>query len=782
MSVRPNVGAWPDALAIRNRSTATPVIDTASAHKVLRDAINDFQDKWRGRWESSEIKRHHAMNLDELRGYHVTFDGTVLGPFLTGDRERNNLTPELRRYLQILCYVGTPTDKEVEEAKYIAASGNKAIIRSDAGAASIKKTQEHAQMTKDQADAIVAAATASGGGASLPTTQDRGKTIAPPGSDPRSPAANVVPTKNSVRGVSWATTRQIVPRPNTGSICPSWLPPTENIPLDEGEAIDLALPVKERAPLRAQREKLLNILDAAQKANPNDTWIAGQRLRFAVDQRDTTRALAVANDCRGDEAFCLSVKGVVLQQSEKFLDAEKTFRQAETVDPARNSKEMSCGLADALMLLNHDDVDVFRSKSCSEQHTMMDRVWWLADPLWSVPGNERYIAHNVRTLQASLHAVTDRDERYIWAANGGGQAMRELVVRYGWPSYTYWAGRQVDEEMNKYREFGYEKNQYRVPPYTAKEYLNDRTALLPSGNAVLDPFQLKDDAWQLYSPTPDTDSWWPQEHFYYPTRIGTLNAGQDILWRRDTSDTYQLVIDNPLQKLDPSSTAASKAMLMGGDGPTTTRVLAQSATGKGFTLRLVAELPSTPIVMSAEVLPRTLREQALRRRYAVRPPPTLREMKNGEVAISQPLLLRMPNRTMLVPVDEPTVLRYMAGDLTFAPDEPIALYWESYGFAAGDTVDVELKFRHEDELNAAQRALGAVGVGGARDSVSIKWREPDPRHASVVLTGAKPVMGRSVAVDLSALQGGSYVVSIEMRRGGLSARSERRILVKKRAE
>ncbi|MEP6832569.1 MAG: hypothetical protein ABJB74_04205, partial [Gemmatimonas sp.] len=125
--------------------------------------------------------------------------------------------------------------------------------------------------------------------------------------------------------------------------------------------------------------------------------------------------------------------------------------------------------------------------------------------------------------------------------------------------------------------------------------------------------------------------------------------------------------------------------------------------------------------------------------------------------------------------------RYMAGDLTFVRDEPIALYWESYGIAPGDTVDVELKFRQDTPMNILQRIFGGIGIGGDRDSVSIRWREPDPRHAAVLLTGAKPIIGRSVAVDLNALAGGTYVVIIEMRKGKtVSARSERRIVVKKR--
>lgn len=432
------------------------------------------------------------------------------------------------------------------------------------------------------------------------------------------------------------------------------------------------------------------------------------------------------------------------------------------------------------MLLHHDDRDEIIKQSCGEQRTVLNTMWWFADPLWAVPGNERYIAHQVRKVHATLRGVTDRDERYQWAKNAGGPAMRELVVRYGWPSYTYWGGRQLDEEINKYREWGIDMNLFPAPPYTAKEYSPDRTALIPKGKALFNPLAVSNDAWQLYAPTQTVDDWWPLEHSFYPIRLDSLNAGQDVLWRRDTSVIYQLAIDDPLRGRGEAN-KIREAVLMGGDGPTTTRILARSPTGSGFTLRLASTLPSAPLVMSVEILPLPMAQLAFRRRYAVKPPQTLRQMSAGDVALSQPLFMRMPNRTMAAPVDQETVQRYMAGDLAFTQDEPVAVYWESYGFALGDTLDVELKFRRDDDLNLAQRLLGAVGVGGKRDSVSITWTEPDPRHASVLVSASKPVIGRSIAVGFAALEDGAYVVSMEMRKGKtLSARSERRIFVRKR--
>lgn len=729
------------------------------------------------------MRRHPEIGLYNIRGYNLQANGKLSGEtqgrvsnkttgyinpkqeqtnslesaqISVGDRERNVLTTDLRRYYSLLCFIGTPQESEIKDAVRRALDGQFEVITSTAAK---QRKEDYKKPPPSKRDAEL------------------------PDPPQKSSLLNVSKSVVENSEVSIATPRQITPRPNNGAVCPGWIPPEANTPLDEGENIDFALLVEDRPKVRSERAKLLDELDAAQKQNPEDNWITGQRVRFAFDQRDTVRMATAANDCRGDEVWCLQLKGFALQHSEKFLEAEKTFRQAEAASPASAIKDSLCGFGETLMLLNHDDVDEIRKRPCSAQRALIDNVWWLADPLWSVPGNERYIDHHVRKVQVALRSVTDRDERYVWQDVAGGGALREMVIRYGWPSYTYWPGRKLEEEMSKYREFGRNQNFFRAPPYTAKEYTFDRTALLPTGKALFDPFVLNDDAWNLYPKSKVSDDWWPQEHTYYPTRLGKLGTGQDVMWRRDTAIAYQLNVDDALKNLDRTSTAASKSVLMGGENAVTTKQIAQTALVEGQTLRLRSDLASKPIVLSAEILPRTLLEGAMRRRYAVKPPPTLRDMKAGDVALSEPLLMRLPNRTVPVPIDQPTVLRYMAGTLTFTRDEPVAIYWESYGFAPGDTVQVDLKFRSDNSQNAAQRMLGAVGIGGNRDSVSIKWTEPDPGHAAVFMSGARPVIGRSVGVDLSALEGGTYVLSIEMRKGtSITARSERRIVVNKRAQ
>jgi len=420
--------------------------------------------------------------------------------------------------------------------------------------------------------------------------------------------------------------------------------------------------------------------------------------------------------------------------------------------------------------------------------------------LWSVPGNERYVAHGSRRIHRELRDLNDRDERYVWDRSAGGNALRETIMRYGWPSYTNWLGPRREQTFAKSLDF-FPPLSYRPPPtvrirvapvfvppplrivafpFTTKEYSIDRTALIPAFKGIMDPFSLTTQHYQLTNPdTAYLDLWWPTEHMMLNYRIEMLDSGQTALWRRDSSIVYQLSVDDPLRVLDTTAAGTFLATLTGGSSAKDTRELARAPVAKDHTLRLNTILTGKPVVLSAEILPRTPHEPAARLRFGLRPPPTLREMKPTDVALSDPVFMRLPDRAMSVPVDEASVLQYMAGALTFPSNEMLALYWESYGLAAGDTVQIELKIRRDDEQSASRRIGAALGLASAlRDSISIKWTEPDGRHTATNVSASRAVVGRSVALDVKALAPGAYVAIIEMRKGTQApARSQRRFVI-----
>jgi hypothetical protein len=250
--------------------------------------------------------------------------------------------------------------------------------------------------------------------------------------------------------------RPVVTIPDRGAICPMWFPPGGDEPSNEAESIDLALRLDDRRSARRLRDQLIGAIEAAHARYPADDWIAGQRVRFVHDQGAPAQTLAAAEACRGTAGWCAMLVGLAHAQTDRLVDAEAAFRQGDALDgPVLDSLAGGCAADDALLLLpravresavresavRESAVrEAAAGEGCERESAMTERLWWLADPLWSVAGNERYVAHQARRTLIALRSVLGRDERYVWEVAAGGLSMRETIVRYGWPNYTFWPG------------------------------------------------------------------------------------------------------------------------------------------------------------------------------------------------------------------------------------------------------------------------------------------------------------------------------------------------------
>ena len=211
-------------------------------------------------------------------------------------------------------------------------------------------------------------------------------------------------------------------------------------PPDEGEAIDLALTSQAARDVRRAREDLLRDLDEAGRRDPDDTWIAGQRVRFLIDEQQLPPAIDVAVRCRGDDRLCAELLALAHYYAGNLVSADSALRIADAYVPSPPSGTGDCLGQDVISLFEGGSAAKVRDLPCAEEQRLSGNLWWLSDPLWTIPGNERYVAHGIHRVQIRLHAVNDREERSVWTRDGGREAVRETVIRYGWPSHTYLAG------------------------------------------------------------------------------------------------------------------------------------------------------------------------------------------------------------------------------------------------------------------------------------------------------------------------------------------------------
>jgi hypothetical protein len=144
-------------------------------------------------------------------------------------------------------------------------------------------------------------------------------------------------------------------------------------------------------------------------------------------------------------------------------------------------------------------------------------------------------------------------------------------------------------------------------------------------------------------------------------------------------------------------------------------------------------------------------------------------MLPGDVDVSTPVFVTAPP-TGAMPITAPSqALRRMLGATIFTPDmKRIGVYWESYGIAPGDTVDVTVRIEKERAAPTLLRRIALlIGLGSrGNPGVSVHWREPSAERTVTTLPGRIPVQGRSISVDLSLLTPGDYSLMVSVDRSG----------------
>lgn len=730
-------------------STGTGVpLDSSPERATLRRAIEKFQDRWRSTWQREHRRQYGNLDLFAIRGIPYATGGIVDTVPSRGRAQLDAALSGRRR---------SPTPRVPPPADPIT-TGGFSPFQGERNAGSVTPS-----VLRYQALLCIIGS---------PTDVE------------------IEQRKRAMyTGVSGGATRQraaITPvmsrliEDPTGGTCPSWLPDLEKDPLDEDESLDLALPPRERRSVATHRDALIRELDDAQARAPDDPWIAGQRVRFLLDAQAMQRAQEAAAACAGDAVWCTELQALALEQARDADGAEAAFRRADSLLAARPTARAGvCIDPDALFLLPPAQRAAFSQRACTEQRAWEARLWWLADPLWGVAGNQRYLAHRTRQTQMRLRSALDRDERFVWSPLAGGRGMRELIIRYGWPTHTFWSGGQLEHDISAFREVGVAVV---APPYTAKEYRRDRQALVPASRVVDDPYVAVESDWETAPPAGRSfEAWWPAEHMRLPVTLVPLHEGQEVMLRRDSTVRFLDAVDGATSALGVSDEDAWVAVLAGSTGPDDVRTLREASHLGAATLRFDVHVPTAPrVVMSSEVLVPSVPRVALRNRRGVALPPTLRDMAAGEVALSAPMLLAVPADVSEAPTDPDSAAAFLAGTLTFARTTPLALYWESYGFAATDTVDVSLRIVRDDEAGRVRRVGEVLGlVGERRDSVVITWREPDVRRGRVVeVASLVPVLGRGLQLNVASLPAGAYRLVLEMLRGdGARARSERRFVL-----
>jgi len=567
---------------------------------------------------------------------------------------------------------------------------------------------------------------------------------------------------------SWVRERAITGATRAQAACPNWYPSGAKPPDDERRNIDWGLAAGMRWRIRQRRNDLRALLDSAAREMPRDVALTGQRVRFALDAKDTAGAALAASECAGPAAGCTLLHGFVLARLGLTAAADSAFLAAtrQMGDGGR------CAWSDVGMLLEPEQRRRYAAMSCTQRAELERRLWWLADPLWLEPGNERRVEHHARRVHLSLVEAGADDGRLRFAPKKGGEANAEALTRYGWPTNVYWG--------RIYNDTGHDSWLLRVgadtaSPYVSLEYSRGRLHTVPRAEAIDAPLRATPDAWELTAPKGD-DDWWPREHYARDASgIVQLPTGQGAMLRRREMTRFAWAGDLDASSLARAAGDTVRGTLFESRAPEEVHARAHARGRVSGTLVVDALMQAGAALVGVE-LPGDMAHPAARTRFAIDVPPPLAAL-GGSRALSQPLFFD-PSADAARIVTADAAIARMYGTTTIERRR-IGLYWESYGFAATDTVEIEIRVSREGRPGIFARIGGLLRLDDDGVSqVGMRWREGPESSRGLPLEGqGVPVAMRSIVLEISRLARGTYRFQVAMNRPGESAVTSERIVV-----
>jgi hypothetical protein len=461
--------------------------------------------------------------------------------------------------------------------------------------------------------------------------------------------------------------------------------------------------------IRKARESLIAALDSAQKKSPRDGWITGQRVRYLIEAKNDTAAYRVARDCQPAEWWCAALEGLALQQNWNGVAADSAFAHALRTMPASER----CRWTDMTPILDPPLRSRYRKVGCGANEQLAERLWWLADPFWSVAGNDRRSEHYARHTMAKIQEPARNAYNLSWSND-----LREMVVRYGWA--RYWT-------RGPSSGFGFDPT---AGPVSGHE---------SSPNYHFIPVSLNADTVPKVSFDLDLDASAERYSPLMARRVFEIEP-QVAIFRRGDSSLVVVAYDvNTRPELD--SLNMSGSLVVAHDETSPMYQSTDQAQRKGA---LSVTVDSRPQIMSLEVINTDTRLGAAWRRAVLQ----LKPFRPGSISMSDPLLF------------EPTDAE--AGDLAAAMRTAIGtnsvhrgkvgIYWETYGLPRTDSAQTVALTLTRVQVGTLRRLGESIGLASKSSPLTIRWNQ---------MMSVGSVTSRSVVLDLSLIPKGKYLLRVE---------------------
>jgi hypothetical protein len=464
--------------------------------------------------------------------------------------------------------------------------------------------------------------------------------------------------------------------------------------------------------IRHLRVELLRDLEKAGNAVPGDDWIVGQRIRYLVEGHDSS-AISVARSCRATKWWCDALLGLAFHVNGNFAAADSTFSVAldEMPSPTR------CHWLNLSPLLDDDIRGTYRRMSCGQREAANARIWWVADPLYITPGNERRTEHFSRVL----HTALQQDAANTYGVNWRGD-LAELELRFGWaekwtqePPTSIYLGAQIAVSGHE-PEPGFHFFLTQRPPDSLAQIVDSL-------------FEIKQ---------------FPPREQYAPPYARTFTSldAQVARFRRGDSTRIVAAYDVSADTTFRGHKFAAALIAMGDEATTPSMTKVAESPARNV---ITVSTPWKSQLIGVELLAKDSAGAARWRTGFAEIP-----VDSGVVSVSDLLFV---DGSPSLPSDLNEAIPQAHGGTKFKHDRRVGLFWELYGKTPADsTLPVSLTITPIDE-GFFRRAFRALRIVPKVTPVNIRWQE---NGASGVLSA------RSVLLDLSLVPAGKYAVKLEV--------------------
>ena len=455
---------------------------------------------------------------------------------------------------------------------------------------------------------------------------------------------------------------------------------------------------------------------------PNSPSAVGQAIYAAIrlDLLDAAAELVEVCAPQG-EWWCHLARGYVLHRTRRSAEAAEHLRRGLEAAP----EDLRCRLEDVYFLIPGEVRDRYDDIPCEERDEVHRHVWWLADPFFIDPGNDRWAEHISRRFELLFH-----EQRLRAARLGGG---RPIIHRRSHERYYVLRG-PPDSWLGSPRENGTLTSRRAAANHYVPETLSleglDRSPAYELKAGERDEGYTRGDGETSSVPVQVVRF---REGDSLMVALASDLSGAD-LW--DEPGDLQVAIGPGGEAFEALS--VGRAHFVASEGPDHTVFLEPALIQKE--LRFASLLSNRTQLVGLEAL---TPNGSVRHRRALMP------LDSADPAMSDLLLFRPVARQL--PETRMQAIGMMLHTMSTNPDLPLGVYWEAYGIPPEDEVQFSVRFQGRGG-GVLGRLSRTIGWGGSTPP-SISWSEP---------AGEGPLLTRAITLQLGSADQGTYDLTLEM--------------------